>query len=799
MIIGMDFGTTNSGMAVYDGRQVELLDLDPTNNNPKVARTALYLTNDQNVFIGREAIDRYFEHNLGRPARMEQIWVGEIEVTVSEMTWVQDVYIWVDALSPGRLFLSIKSSLRDADYLGTVIEPFFYSLEDLIALYLTATRSRAEQLLDQELKQVVLGRPVKFSNDPQQDELAQQRLIESALRAGYEEIYFQYEPVAAALHYEQSIEGEENVLIFDFGGGTLDITVMRLGGPKRRAVLATGGVPIAGDIFDQKTIRAKLPKHFGQDTVYRSGDKELTMPNWIHNTFSNWQTILQLQTPKNVQLLQNIARTAHDAGGINALVSLVSGNYGLRMFDAVERAKQRLSRRSATMLPFNGPGFDVRESITRAEFEAIISQDARLIEQSLTETLKQSGLRAEQIDAVIRTGGSSQIPLFEQLLEQKFGPDKVRSSNIFSSVTSGLGITAYGIENGEIEAPVYRKSERPVVNMSMPRPNVSPIDLGLLQRQIALTGAGQTAGPAEPASKLVVLPAEGEPLLLSLPPSLSAADSLEPITLAEPAIVAAGPMQRVLAINPEAVLLWTTSDYRFFLLTGQRLETMQDGGLTLAGVQQLAAGEEITNVEDWQAIKQAPLMVLITSQGVARQFRMQTMQGRIESPAPFKLDRTLLGRPVSLLGTTAESEIILLTKRGRATRVRVRDISVQSSQLISRSNTDRVIGAVAVKPDDQLLLLNGGGHARRLPVDQLPLSAGKAKTVSLTGRRDVYGLAVIRPDSGLVAVTTTRFQPLDLAAIPLEEAASKKIYPALKLAKGEAVCGLITLPISNRS
>jgi len=160
MIIGMDFGTTNSGMAVYDGQRVQLLDIDPTNTNSKVARTALYLTNDQNVFVGREAVDRYFEHNLGRPVKMERVWVGEIEVTVSDMTWVQDVYIWIDALSPGRLFLSIKSGLADADYLGTVIDPYFYTLEDLIALYMSVARARAEKLLDQELRRVVLGRPV---------------------------------------------------------------------------------------------------------------------------------------------------------------------------------------------------------------------------------------------------------------------------------------------------------------------------------------------------------------------------------------------------------------------------------------------------------------------------------------------------------------------------------------------------------------------------------------------------------------------------------------------------------------
>jgi hypothetical chaperone protein len=116
MIVGMDFGTTNSGMAEYDGRQVNVLPLDPGNANPKVARTSLYITNDQTIFIGREAVDRYFSDNVGRPVKLQKVWVGEIEFFGGDMYYVTDVYTWVDILSPGRLFLSIKTGLRDAEY-----------------------------------------------------------------------------------------------------------------------------------------------------------------------------------------------------------------------------------------------------------------------------------------------------------------------------------------------------------------------------------------------------------------------------------------------------------------------------------------------------------------------------------------------------------------------------------------------------------------------------------------------------------------------------------------------------------
>jgi hypothetical chaperone protein len=331
----MDFGTTNSGMAVYDGRAVRLLPLDPTNSNPAVARTALYIGNDQSINLGRAALNQYFEENVGRPVKMKKVWVGEVEVYGADMFYVADVYAWVDSLSPGRLFLSIKSGLRDPEYQGTVVGQFYYSLENLIAIYLSVARIRAERLLKRDVRQVVLGRPVRFSTDPEADELAQRRLLDSAFRAGFEKVYLQHEPVAAAYHYAAEVQREQNILVFDFGGGTLDITVMRIGGNQEGKVLATGGIPVAGDIFDQKIVRAKLPRHFGEGSSYGSPGRKLPLPSWIYDIFSDWQRIIELQSPDSRRLLQEISQTASDRPGIHSLSSLVTNNDGLQMFDTI--------------------------------------------------------------------------------------------------------------------------------------------------------------------------------------------------------------------------------------------------------------------------------------------------------------------------------------------------------------------------------------------------------------------------------------------------------------------------------
>ena len=120
MIIGMDFGTTHSGMARYEGSELQTVPLNRLDPNDRVTPTILYIMNEQKVWLGREAMNSYFEQNLGRPAKMERIWVGEITMTFGDVGDIlHDVFVWVDVLSPGRLFISFKSDLSDSAYSGT--------------------------------------------------------------------------------------------------------------------------------------------------------------------------------------------------------------------------------------------------------------------------------------------------------------------------------------------------------------------------------------------------------------------------------------------------------------------------------------------------------------------------------------------------------------------------------------------------------------------------------------------------------------------------------------------------------
>jgi hypothetical chaperone protein len=443
MQIGIDFGTTNSGAAVFDGERVHIFPLDPASPTPTVIRSTLYVTREQEVFIGQEAIDTYYRQNVGRPSKMVRQYVGEIEMSFAELpTFVRDVYVMVDELLPGRLLHSLKSELT-SDYEGTAIFEQSYELEELIAIYLRQIRERVEAETGEEVCGVVLGRPVNFVGGEQAEnnQRAASRLSQAAEMAGFRQVSFELEPVAAALHYELMIDRPQNVLVFDFGGGTLDITVMRIGDPESRQVLSTGGVGIAGDVFDQRIIEALILDHFGRGSTW--GKNELEFPNQYTDALVNWQTIPELNRPETLHFLQLAQLTGSHPTRVRALESLLVNNHALRLINEVERAKVTLSETHFALVRLDGEDMNLWQPVTRSQFEALISEASRTIEACLLDTLNRSGLQIGEIDTVVRTGGSAQIPHFIAMMERIFGAEKVILSDVFSGVTAGLAIRAY--------------------------------------------------------------------------------------------------------------------------------------------------------------------------------------------------------------------------------------------------------------------------------------------------------------------------------------------------------------------
>ena len=428
MHIGLDFGTTNSGAAVFDGQRVRVFPLDPASRDPTVMRSTLYVTREQEVFVGREAIATYYSQNIGRPSKMVRQYVGEIEITMGVVesvkgypggpaTFIRDVYVLVDELTPGRLLRSLKSGLATS-YEGTDIFGRYYELEELLAIYLREVRERVEAETGEAVDGVVLGRPVHFvgSSTGADDKRAEDRLRRAAEMAGFPDVAFELEPVAAALHYELTAEQPQNIVVFDFGGGTLDITVMRVGEPGKRRVFATGGLDIAGDVFDQRIIEGALLDHFGRGSTW--GEDDAPFPRQYTDALVNWQTIPELLRPETLRFLHQAQLTSSHPKQVQALESLLINNYAIRLIDEVERAKIELSTEHFTTIQLAEEDIDVWQPLTRSHFEALITEATRRVEDCLLDTLERSGLEMGEIDAVVRTGGSAQIPRFVEMMER---------------------------------------------------------------------------------------------------------------------------------------------------------------------------------------------------------------------------------------------------------------------------------------------------------------------------------------------------------------------------------------------
>jgi len=435
--VGIDFGTSNSGVAVYDGQRVQLLAVDPKNVLPEVIKTVMYITRDYRTSIGQEAVETYYRDNVNRQRRYVKRRTGEIEYRGADMYYVRDIFVYVDELKPGRLLQYLKTALRKEGYTGTQIFERYYTVGDLAKTYLSLLKGRAESVLGETIDVVTLGRPVKFSETAEQDHKAQETLRQAAHEAGFKEVDFELEPIAAALDYEQSITRPQNVIIFDFGGGTLDIAVMRLGDARSRKVYASGGVDIAGSDFDRAIIEKRMLSHFGYGQVKHNPE----IMEMIH-AIPDWMALPELGTPINRNILEKAIHSGIAPVRLKALEGLIYNDLAFTFYNRVEAGKIALSNAGATIISLEDKDIALWDLYTRHQFETDIYHYLVDVEKVLLDTIANSGLEPGQIDAVVKTGGSSSIPLFTEMLVRIFGKEKVKQSSSFTSVVAGLAIKA---------------------------------------------------------------------------------------------------------------------------------------------------------------------------------------------------------------------------------------------------------------------------------------------------------------------------------------------------------------------
>ena len=442
LAVGFDFGTSNSAVAVVDsvgdGRP-RLLRLDDARPEATLIPTLLYIERDGTTHLGGGAIDAFVQLETGRTIVRRQV---ATEREIDTVFGREVVRIDVDVSQPGRFFQALKSFLPDQSYGGTNVFGRFRTIEDLVATFLRETRRRAEAQLGRPIERATIGRPVHWAeNDPAADALARERM-ESALRAaGFAAFDFVEEPIAAGLHFASTLARPRLVLVFDFGGGTLDITVMRVGGD-RRETLSTAGIPLGGNTLDEDIMDARLLKYFGEEL--RWGEQGLPMPRHILDALRRWYTIPVLNDPRVLGFLDQLRHETVSKRQVRALIALVRGNHGWPLFRELERAKIGLSAREREAIDYFAEAIAIHEPLTRREFEAVIGARVRAAGRCIDGALAAAGVEAGEIDAVLRTGGSSGIPRFQRLLTEKFGAEKLHFQDAFASVATGLALSAAG-------------------------------------------------------------------------------------------------------------------------------------------------------------------------------------------------------------------------------------------------------------------------------------------------------------------------------------------------------------------
>jgi hypothetical chaperone protein len=420
MAIGLDFGTTNSSLALADPEgNVRLASFPSGDSSTQSFRSLLYLQQIREK--GRSTI---------------KSWSGPAGISQ-----------YLEADEKGRLIQSLKSFLSSRSLTTTEVFGRRFRLEDLIARIVRDIRSLSEQQFGGTSGAVVVGRPVRFvgSESAADDEFALRRLKAALEEAGLENVTFEYEPVGAAYYYESRLDHDELILIGDFGGGTSDFSLLRVGpsvrsGKQERAVVGNEGLGLAGDAFDAKIIRHLVSPRLGAGTMLRSGEKLLPVPNWVYFKLERWHHLSFLKSADTVNMLKSVAAQALEPEQIAALLYLVTHDLGYQLHRSVQNAKVALSHADQALFRFADGDTEIEAGLTRTEFESWIEDELADIAGCIDTLLHRTGVSARDVDMVFLTGGSSLVPAVRRIFEQRFGSTRIRTGDEFTSVAHGLAL-----------------------------------------------------------------------------------------------------------------------------------------------------------------------------------------------------------------------------------------------------------------------------------------------------------------------------------------------------------------------
>ncbi|OKS86998.1 Hsp70 family protein [Mucilaginibacter polytrichastri] len=418
-LYGIDFGTTNSALAIYDEESKEI-------NHTIIIPSLIYFYHepnaerDKNYVVGEEAIAAYLNDGM-----------------------------------KGRFIKSIKQILSRSSFTETRIHNKRYNASDLVAIILEELKERADELTGQDCRKAVIGRPVFFDDDNvQKDTLAQNRLNKAAEIAGFVDVRFQFEPIGAAFAYEKTLAKKENVLVADLGGGTTDFTYLVLDPAKtgskdrKNDMMATGGIYIGGDSFDSAFMWEKGTPYFGKHTQYEATPgKVLTVPKSLFANICSWEQMNFFNGPRIKKDIEDYYYYSGKDRKFKNLITLIDHNLGYSVFQAIEKTKITLTSANSAAFSYHKMDIKINEDIPLPVYDQIIAKDVERIENYLTDFLTQNNIDPQNIDSLFLTGGTSMVGSIQKLFKNKFPHVKLNSGDNFKSVAKGLAYSGYLFED----------------------------------------------------------------------------------------------------------------------------------------------------------------------------------------------------------------------------------------------------------------------------------------------------------------------------------------------------------------
>ncbi len=406
---GLDFGTSNTTVGIGSPAGPALVTLE---DGKVTIPSAIFYAVDGSTAVGREAIRRYVDGYDGRLMRSLKSVLGSS--LIEEVTQL------------GKHRLRFREVI--AGFLGTV-------------------KRRAEAEAGHELREVVHGRPVFFVDDnPAGDRQAEESLRKIAEKIGFAEISFQYEPIAAALDYEQQVRQEELALIADIGGGTSDFSIVRLSPERHRKsdrtddILANDGVRIGGTDFDrQLSLNTLMPMLGHKSAMKRAG---LIVPGAYFHDLATWSSINRMYRSTTLRDIREIRREAAEPALIDRLLKVVESRRGHTIAMEVEAAKIALSDEASARLDLSWIESGLGVDIDRRGLAGHTLSLAERIAARVATCLAQAGLTAAAIDAVFLTGGSTRLAHVRDAITAAVPAARIVEGDTFGSVGTGLAIEA---------------------------------------------------------------------------------------------------------------------------------------------------------------------------------------------------------------------------------------------------------------------------------------------------------------------------------------------------------------------